>query len=215
MGWSLLDPDKPKSTSYIGDEPFDAVADCFAEVCRIYERDWKRKPTLAELMGTVEAVLHAQLQDHTRDGSSAELVGLAFRTRKIPKRQAYAVGDVLQATMRGGDSVFARIFEVGDVGPMVGVYDSRGMLPINIAEIIARPLIVKICPIHRETMQNREWLVIGNAKLKSVDKKRPRGPLVICGNNNHLEMAEHYYGLRRSKYHDRNNWIVSNASDDD
>ncbi|TWT79634.1 hypothetical protein CA13_10380 [Planctomycetes bacterium CA13] len=208
MGWSLLDSDKPKSKSYIGDEPFDAIADCFSEVCRLYQRDWKRKPTLDELIGTVEAVLDAQLQDHTSDGATAELTELSFKTRKIPKRQAFAAGDVLQATMKGGDLVFARIFEVGDLGPMVGVYDSRGMSPINIAEIVTQPLIVKICPIHRETIEHREWLVIGKAKLKPADKKRPRGPLAICGNNNHLEMAEYYYGLRKPKYYDRDNWIV-------
>lgn len=212
MGWSPLDSDKPKSKSksksYIGDEPFDAIADCFSTVCRFYQRDWKRKPTLDELMGTIEAVLGSQLQDHTSDGDTSELAEFLFKTRKIPKRQAFAVGDVLQATMKGGDSVFARIFETGDMGPMVGVYDSRGMSPLNIADIISQPLIVKICPIHRETIQNREWLVIGTAKLKPADKKQPRGPLAICGNNNQLEMAEHFYGLRKSKYYDRDNWII-------
>jgi hypothetical protein len=44
-----------------------------AEVCRLYERDWKRKPKLAELLGTIEAVLETQLQDHTSDGDTNEI----------------------------------------------------------------------------------------------------------------------------------------------
>jgi hypothetical protein len=207
MGWSPLDPDRPKARAVIGDQPFDAISECFAEVCRLYRRDWKRKPTLAELLGTVEAVLAAQLDDHTKDGESAELIGLSFQTKKIPKRQRYSAGDVLQATLKGGDLVFARIFEIDDlIGPMVGVYDSRGMSPVDIAGIISQPLIVKICPIHPETIQFREWLVIGNARLRPTDKKRPRGPLEIHGTNNHLEMAEYYYGLRTPKRLDREEW---------
>jgi hypothetical protein len=208
MGWSLLDENKPKSKAYIGDDPFDVVSECFAKVRKLYQREWKRKPTLAELIGTVEAVLDAQLPDHTSDGASAELIEIRFKTRKIPRRQTYAVGDVLQAKMKGGDLIFARLFEIDDSVPMVGVYDSRGMSPLNIPEIVTKPLIVKICPIHPETLEHREWLVIGNAKLKPADKRHPRGPLSICGNNNQLEMAEYFYGLRNPRYYDRDEWIV-------
>ncbi len=208
MSWSPLDSSKPKSKECIGDEPFDLVAECFEQICRVYKRDWNRKPTLAELIGTVQEVLSAQLQVHTSDGESAELTELKFKTRKIPKRQAYAVGDILQAAMKGGDCVFARIFEIDELAPMVGVYDSRGMSPLDLAKIIEQPLIVKVCPIHPETLECREWIVIGHAKIQPSDKKHPRGPLAICGNNNHLEMAEYYYGLRDSMNYDRDQWIV-------
>src|SRR5436189_87401 len=80
-------PANPTDDHVIGDEPFDLISDCFGKIARLYKRDWKRKPTLKELIGTVQAVLEAQLQDHTRDGQSAELAGLSFKVRKIPKRQ--------------------------------------------------------------------------------------------------------------------------------
>lgn len=88
-------------------------------------------PSLAELMGTVEAVLDAQLKDHTSDGATAELAELSFKTRKIPKRQAFGASDVLQATMQGGDSVFGRIFEIAipcaSIGTLVNeiIHSSR------------------------------------------------------------------------------------------
>src|SRR5687768_17097823 len=112
MSWSPLDTKNPSDDALIGDEPFDLVSDCFRKVVRLYKRDLKRKPSLQELVGTIQAVLEAQLQDHTSDGASAELAALTFKTRKIPKRQKYAKGDVLKAEAANGEPVYARVFEI-------------------------------------------------------------------------------------------------------
>lgn len=170
MSWSLLDNKKRSDDAVIGDEPFDVVSDCFRKVVRLYLRDWKRKPSLRELVGTVQAVLEAQIQEHTSDGESAELASLTFKTRKIPKRQKYAQGDILKALAADGQPVYGRIFnpKLGgqwkglDLGPFVGVYDSLGMDQSNLDAIIRRPLIVKVFPTHPETLETREWLVIGH-----------------------------------------------------
>jgi hypothetical protein len=116
MSWSPLDERAPSDDAVIGDEPFDAVSECFRKVARLYKRDWKRKPTLRELVGTIQAVLEAQLQDHTSDGTSAELTSLTFKTRKIPKRQKYAKGDILKALAANGEPVYGRVFDP-DLGP--------------------------------------------------------------------------------------------------
>jgi hypothetical protein len=197
MSWSPLDEKNPSDDALIGDEPFDTVSDCFRKVVRLYKRDLKRKPNLRELIGTVQAVLEAQLQDHTSDGESAELTGLTFKTRKIPKRQKYAKGDVLKAAAANGEPLYARVFEIDDpgLGPYVGVYDSLGMPPTDLDAIIQRPLVVKIFPIHRENLEKREWLVIENRTLTPADAELPRGPRQIAGSNEQLEAANYYYGL--------------------
>ena len=209
MGWSPLDRNRPKARLYIGDEPFDAVSECFAEVCRLYERDWKRRPKLAELLGTVEAVLETQLQDHTSDGDTNELVSITAKTRKRPKRQKYATGDILMARAANGEAVYARIFD-DDVmiGPMVGVYDSLGMSRRDLRSIIVCPLAVKICPIHREILQNREWTVIGNRKTTAKEKKLPRGPLEIAGTNLQLEAANYFYGFCKKPFYGVDEWLA-------
>ena len=121
MSWSPLDSRKPKSRLYIGDECFDLVSECFAEVCRLYERDWKRKPKLSELVGTIEAVLETQLQDYTSDGNTSEIESITCKTRKRPKRQKFAVGDILMAKADDGQAIYARIFAIDEMmGPMVG-----------------------------------------------------------------------------------------------
>src|SRR5260221_8235720 len=109
MSWSPLDEKTSSDDALIGDEPFDAVSDCFRKVARLYKRDWKRKPSLRELVGTVQAVLETQLQDHTSDGELAELASLTFKTRRIPKRQKYAKGDVLKAEAANGEPIYARV----------------------------------------------------------------------------------------------------------
>jgi len=196
MGWSPLDEGSPSDDAVIGDEPFDLLSDCFRRIARLYKRDLNRKPSLRELVGTVQSVLEAQLQDHTSDGESAELVSLRFKTRKIPKRQKYARGDVLKAEAANGEPIYARVFEMHpQIGPFVGVYDSLGMPPTDLDAIIKRSLVVKVFPIHREILEKREWLVIGNRPLTAADLKKPRGPLQISGSNEQLEAANYYFGL--------------------
>jgi len=216
MSWSPLDEKNPSDDTLIGDEPFDMVSDCFRKVVRLYKRDLKRKPSLREVVGTVQAVLEAQLKDHTSDGESAELASLTFRTRKIPKRQKYAKGDILKALAANGEPVYGRVFDPqlgpqwkgSDFGPFVGVYDSLGMDQSNLDAIIRRPLIVKVFPIHRENLENREWLVIGHRPLTEKDRKHPNGPLQIAGSNEQLEAASYYYGLGPKTFYNIEDCLV-------
>jgi hypothetical protein len=212
MSWSPLDASNPTDDQVIGDEPFDLISQCFDRVAKLYKRDWKRKPTLKELIGTVQAVLEAQLQDHTRDGQTAELVGLSFKTRKIPKRQKYFVGDILKAVAANGQPVYARIFEIiPQLGPLVGVYDSIGMAETDLEAIIARPLIVKLNLIHRENLEKRAWLVIGNRPVTGDEQKLPRvrPHLSVSGSNSQLEAANYHYGFLKEKpFYDADNWLI-------
>lgn len=215
MSWSPLDEHDPSNDAVIGDEPFDLVSDCFRKVARLYKRYWKRKPSLRELVGTVQSVLEAQLQDHTSDGESAELASLTFKTRKIPKRQRYAKGDVLKAEAANGEPIYARIFEIdAQIGPLVGVYDSLGMPPTDLDAIIQRPLVVKVFPIHRELLEKREWLVIGNRPLTPVDAELPRGPVQIAGSNEQLEAANYYYGLGPKAFYNIKDCLVRKRGGD-
>jgi hypothetical protein len=212
MSWSPIDESKPSDEAVIGDEPFDLVADCFQGIADLYERDWKRKPTLRELIGTVQAVLETQLHHVTSDGETAELTSLTFKTRRIRKRQQYAEGDVLSARLASGESVYARVFEIrSGIGPLVGVYDSRGMPHTDLDGIIQRPLAVKVFPIHCEILETREWLVIGNRPLTAADAKLARGPIAITGDNIHLQAANYYYGLAPALSEDYRNCVLDKA----
>jgi hypothetical protein len=201
MSWSPID-NNARSKEVIGDDPFDLISACFGKVAQLYKRDWKRKPSLRELLGTVEAVLAAQLQDHTTDGESAELVSLTFKTQKIPKRQKYAKGDVVKAVAANGKPIYGRIFDVERaIGPLVGVYDSLGMSQTDLDAIIQRPLVVKVFPTHPETLEKREWLVIGNRPVTRIEAKLPRGPMQVGGENQQLQAANYYYGFGKKAFY--------------
>jgi hypothetical protein len=164
---------------------------------------------LAELIGTIQAVLETQLQDHTSDGDTNEIDSITCKTRKRPKRQKFAKGDVLMASLENGKSVYARVFDVDEaMGPMVGVYDSQGMSRLDLPSIVECPLVVKISPIHREILQNREWIVIGNLKISAQDRRLPQGPLAIAGDNLQLEAANYFYGLCKKPFYDVNDWLA-------
>jgi hypothetical protein len=107
--------------------------------------------------------------------------------------------------------VFARVFEAhSQMGPLVGVYESRGMAHQQIKEIISRPLIVKITPIHHELLEDRsQWSVIGNEPLTEADLSKPHGPKVISGSNEQLIAANYFYGLSDEQFYDIDDWLVS------
>ena len=136
---------------------------------------------------------------------------MKYKLKKIPKRQEYKAGDILRGTLANGDYVFARVFEDHPaLGPHIGVYDSRGMDSQQAEEIISKPLIVKITPIHHENLEDRsQWLVVGNEPLTEEDRVKPRGPVVISGNNNQLIAANYYYGLSDESFYDVDDWVVN------
>ena len=82
------------------------------------------------------------------------------------------------------------------------------MQQTNLYAIIQRPLVVKIFPIHREILEKREWLVIGNRPLTAADAVLPRGPLQIAGSNEQLEAANYYYGLGPACFYNIEDCIV-------
>jgi hypothetical protein len=151
-------------------------------------------------VASTSEVLSTQLNELTSDGESNELVSLTFKTKKLPKRQKYTVGDILKSRAVNGKSIFARLFAIDPphlplVGPIVGVYDSLGMVQRDIETIVSQPLIVRPFPIHREFLEKRAWIVVGNRPLTEEEQRVPFGPLRIAGTNEQLDASNYYYGL--------------------
>jgi hypothetical protein len=71
---------------------------------------------------------------------------------------------------------------------------------------------VKVCPIHREILEMREWLVIGHRPLTTADQKLPRGPLQISGSNEQLEAANYFYGLGPASFFNIKDFVVGRVT---
>jgi|GEM_PF-3243062 len=199
MSWESIDPNKPSDTELIGDEPFDIISEALDKVVSCYQKDLQRKPATVELVKTFEHVLAPRFFETVLEDETTELVSISFKTKKIPKRQKCQAGDFVKARLADGRFVYGRVFEVGFHGPKVGVYDSAGLEAPYLEELKKLRLIVKVFPIHKELMEARAWIVIGNLPLDEFDDRQPRGPIVIYGSNEQLNAANCFYGLAHNK----------------
>jgi len=207
MSWEPLDVQKPDTDEVIGDEPFDILCGAMDEVVQCYERDLKRKPTTNELGTTFARVLAPRFSKTVAEGETADLVTISFKTKSIPRRQKYRAGDFLKATAANGQPVYGRVFEVGNHGPMVGVYDSLGQQTPSFESLRKLQLIVKVTPIHHELIEKRAWTVIGHLPIDEVDRQQPCGPLAISGRNEQLNAANCFYELPHEKRYELEKWL--------
>lgn len=201
MSWEPIDPNEPSDTELIGDEPFDIISEALDKVVGCYRRDLQRKPATIELLKTFERVLAPRFFETVLEGETTELVSVSFKAKKNPKRQKCQAGDFVKAQLADGRNVFGRVFEVGRYGPLVGVYDSAGLDSPSFEELKKRRLIVKVFPIHKELMEARSWIVIGNLPIDKDDDKQLRGLLMISGINEQLNAANYYYRLPHQNRH--------------
>jgi len=208
MSWEPIDPSKPCDTEFIGDEPFDIISDALDKVVNCYQKDLRRKPATIELVKTFEHVLAPRFFETVLDGETTELVSISFKAKKVAKRQKYQAGDFAKAQLADGRFVFGRVFEVGDLGPQVGVYDSAGLESPQCEQLKRLKLIVKVFPIHKELMESRSWIVIGNLPIDKFDNKQPRGPAMISGINEQLNAANYFYGLPFQKRYGLDELII-------
>ena len=210
MSWEPIDLSNPDEMEVIGDESFDAMAETIEKIAALYKAEFGRLPTANELVTTFKQALETRIGEVAKEGNDHELQYVKFKLKKISKRQKFSTGDVLRGKLENGEYVFGRIFAIDEsLGPQIGVYDSKGMEQNEIDEIISRPLIVKITPIHFEIMQDKsEWLVIGNRPLKTDEMKNPHGPKSISGDNNQLIAANYFYKLTSDKYYDIDEWTI-------
>jgi len=212
MGWEPINPKRPTKDALLGDEPFDALAEAIEQAVGFYQRDLGRKPSLFELVTTFERALEGQYAESVREGQNSELVSISFKTKKIPKRQKWQVGDFLVAEAANGQPVYGRVFATDPMGlgvPMIGVYDSLGLKRPSLKELKRLPLIVKVSTIHPELLEKRSWRVIGHLPIGKEEEKHPRRSEVsLSGSNNQLIAANRHYGLPHKTFFGIGGYLV-------
>lgn len=196
MSWEPINPKSSGNNELVGDEPFDFLADALVQVVECYRRDLNRKPSALELVKTFERVLAPRFSEAVLEGETSELVSLSFKTKKVPKKQKFQEGDVIKTKAANGQFIYGRIFKIEKgLGPAIGVYDSLGFELKSLDELRKLRLIVKVSLIHRDLLERREWIVIGNLPINAADFGLPEGPAIISGVNEQLKAVNHYYGL--------------------
>jgi hypothetical protein len=104
MGWWKVD-----GQSELGDGALDLADNFLARITHEYVSDLGRKPTLAEVLRTLEATLERRADEFVEDGEQFVVTGLFAKTKRRPKKQQLRVGDIFAVPLPGGVLAFGHL----------------------------------------------------------------------------------------------------------
>lgn len=175
MGWWAVDKDGQELLQ--GDAPYDLAGEVFDKIAQEYLQDWERKPTLSELLHTIEVILKSDLERYVSDGDTTELIGLSTKTKKRSKSQPYKVGDFFTIPLKDDRYSFGRILSdilKGRMGMLVGVYDLVSDRIVSTSALRGRPFIFTPFYCSDQGWVTWRWKIIGNAPVASDDFEHPK-----------------------------------------
>ena len=106
MGWRNVG----KATEVIvGDGGFDAVEVMLRAITSDYEEKLSRKPTLQEVLMTLEMILKGSGHQYLNGLDESDLVEIKAKTRPRRKRQPFQTGDFFVVPLEKGKFGFGRV----------------------------------------------------------------------------------------------------------
>lgn len=175
MGWWTLNQSGQKLLQ--GDTPYDIMGDAFEQITHEYQKEWKRKPTLVEIVKTIEAVLVVGIDDFLVDGGELEITYLAVKTKKRKKSQVFQVGDFFAIPLKGKRYAFGRIFSdlnVREMGMLIGIYAKVSTRLLNPIKLKKKELMFAPFYYGGETWKSWKWKIIGNIPIESDEFTYPK-----------------------------------------
>jgi len=176
MGWWTAE--RSGKELVLGDIPYDIVGDAFEQVAQEYEQDWGRKPTLAEIIQTVEAVLAVGVHVYLSDAEELEIVGLTVKTKKRRKSQPFRVGDFFAIPLGSGLHAFGRILSdlrLGDMGAMlVGIYDKVNTKMLTPMQLKGEQFMFPPFYCDDDGWKTWRWKIIGNIPVEPDEFEYPK-----------------------------------------
>lgn len=163
MGWwkETVDGDEVE----LGDEPCDLIIHALAEVTRSYEEDLERKPTLEEFRAMLTQALAGDPSQYFSDMDEHVVASIAFRCKKVPKRQVFAVGNYFAIPL-DGKYWYGRIIH-GTGTALVEIYALETDRLLTLQELLARKSKVALQKhvFGGLCFTRRRWRIIGHAKI--------------------------------------------------
>lgn len=159
----------------LGDAPFDTIASALAEISQDYRNDLNRKPTLAELLHTIQIVLQAGSEDYILEGAQIKISSLRAITKQGKTAQPFSRGDFFTIPLSGRKFAFARILDSSkEMGLLLGVYDVTSEKNLTPAFLDKRPF--QFTPFYASSsdLKTWKWKVIGNIEIRPGDFASPR-----------------------------------------
>jgi len=175
MGWWSEDTQSEQLLQ--GDEPYDIAVKAFEEISASYQREWKRKPTLKEVLRTIEVVLKVGAGEYLSGQEDLELVGLTAKTKKRRRRQPYHVGDFFAIPRPGGLYAFGRILsDLGArlMGPLIGIYDTTSHHPLRPEQLRGGRFMFDPFYHGCEACETGRWRILGNLPVRPDEFTYPK-----------------------------------------
>lgn len=164
MGW--WEEKLKKETLTLGDEPLDRVVHALEEICRLYEEEVGRKPTLEEFRQTLLRPLAVDPSRYFSDLETQTIGDVVFRLRKIPKRQAFAVGDYFAIPL-DGDYYYGRILQHWACDHLVEVYGLKTKSLLTLPQLLARnrKVVMNKNIASRDAFTRGRWKILGHEDI--------------------------------------------------
>lgn len=173
MGWWTL---KQAGQELLqGDIPYDIVGDALEQIAQEYQKEWKRKPTLSEIVHTIETVLSVGAENFLTDAEEIEIAHLAVKTRRRRKSQPFQVGDFFAIPLTSGQYAFGRILsDFSDMGMLICIYDGLSTRILAPSQLKGRKFIFTPFYYAGEAWRTWKWKIIGNMPLESDEFVYPK-----------------------------------------
>lgn len=164
MGWWQ---EKAKGkTLDLGDEPLDHVFDAILAVSRVYEKEVGRKPTIEEFRQTLLRTLTGDPGQFFSDLETRTIGDVAFRFRRIPKRQPFAVGDYFTIPL-DGHYYYGRILHSWACDHLVEVYGLKTDRVLTLPRLLTRKrkVVMNKNISSRDAFTRGRWKIIGHEDI--------------------------------------------------
>ena len=161
--------------AWVGDDPLDASADYVQAVAAAYRNQFKRGPTVQELLRLLELTLLVYGQELLSGLRGKEVVAMTPRMRPKPKSRKYKVGDYFAVPLGNRRFGYGRIVWTSDrMGPLAEFYDlvTSDLAPVSEARRSPRPLFHTY--FEDAKLKQGKWPVIGSAPLSLTADQLPR-----------------------------------------
>ncbi len=173
MGWWTTN--KSGEELMQGDEPYDIMGEAFQKIAAEYQKEWNRKPTLSELLHTIQSVLSAGADDFFSDAARVDIVEVSVKTKTSAKKKSVQVGDVFAIPLATG-YVFGRVFDSNpdDMGLLVGVYDGVSKKILSPESLKGSNLIFPLFFYGGDALRRDRWKIIGNLPIQPNEFTFPK-----------------------------------------
>jgi len=165
-----------------GDEPMDLVHELVAAFSKSYVDDVGRKPALEEFRRTLQHTLGGDPGRYFADMETAVVDEVAFRLKKIPKRQPFAVGDYFAIPL-DGKFWYGRLIRENEC--LVQIYDVETERQLSLPELLARKrkVVLNKHVVGLAAFTRGRWKIIGHEDMpKNFKYPAFYGGLVAHGN---------------------------------